>query len=120
MISNFKLFPYFNISQNFVQNVQKKKKKNLCPELASYAYVSDARYTIMENKFMNAWRISYFNTVEECLDRCYKSLCWAVTYGNRRCLMNHSEATYLPLKTKQGYRHFRHTDMFWKTGMYLT
>ena len=32
MISNFKLFPYFNISQNFVQNVQ-KQKKHLCPEL---------------------------------------------------------------------------------------
>ena len=26
MISNFKLFPYFNISQHFVQNVQKQKK----------------------------------------------------------------------------------------------
>ena len=25
MIFNFKLFPYFNISQNFVQNVQKQK-----------------------------------------------------------------------------------------------
>ena len=25
MISNFKLFPNFNISQNFVQNVQKQK-----------------------------------------------------------------------------------------------
>ena len=34
MISNFKMFPYFNISQNFVQNVQ-KQKKNLCPELFS-------------------------------------------------------------------------------------
>ena len=32
MISNFKLFPYYNISQNFVQNVQ-KQIKNLCPEL---------------------------------------------------------------------------------------
>ena len=32
MISNFKSFPYFNILQNFVQNVQ-KTKKNLCPEL---------------------------------------------------------------------------------------
>ena len=32
MISNFKLFPNFNISQNFVQNVQ-KQKKHLCPEL---------------------------------------------------------------------------------------
>ena len=35
MISNFKLFPYFNISQNFIQNVQ-KKKNNLCPELAQF------------------------------------------------------------------------------------
>ena len=34
MISNFKLFPYFNKSQNFVQNVQ-KQKKTLCPELIS-------------------------------------------------------------------------------------
>ena len=25
MISNFKVFPNFNISQNFVQNVQKQK-----------------------------------------------------------------------------------------------
>ena len=32
MISNFKLFPNVNISQNFVQNVPKQKKK-LCPEL---------------------------------------------------------------------------------------
>ena len=32
MISNFKLFPYFYISQNFVQNVQ-KQKKTLWPEL---------------------------------------------------------------------------------------
>ena len=29
MISNFKLFPYFNISQNFVQNVQKQKKTSV-------------------------------------------------------------------------------------------
>ena len=33
MISNFKLFSNFNISQNFVQNVKKKKKKQVCPEL---------------------------------------------------------------------------------------
>ena len=32
MISNFKLFPNVNISQNFVQNVQ-KQKKHFCPEL---------------------------------------------------------------------------------------
>ena len=35
MISNFKLFQYSNISQNFVQNVQKQKKP-LCPELTNY------------------------------------------------------------------------------------
>ena len=29
MISNFKLFQYFNISQNFVQNVQNKKKDSV-------------------------------------------------------------------------------------------
>ena len=34
MISNFKLFQYFNLSQNFIQNVQ-KQKKNLCPELTT-------------------------------------------------------------------------------------
>ena len=33
MISNFKLFPYFNISQNFVQNVQQQKENTLSPEL---------------------------------------------------------------------------------------
>ena len=33
MISSFKLFPYFNISQNFFQNVRKPKKKHLCLEL---------------------------------------------------------------------------------------
>ena len=32
MIFNFKLFQYFDISQNFVQNVQ-KQKKHLFPEL---------------------------------------------------------------------------------------
>ena len=32
MISNFKLFPNFNISQNFVQNVQ-KQKNTFVPEL---------------------------------------------------------------------------------------
>ena len=32
MISNFKLFPYFNISQNFVQNVQKQKKNYVLSE----------------------------------------------------------------------------------------
>ena len=31
MMSNFKLFRYFNISHHFIQNVQ--KQKNLCPEL---------------------------------------------------------------------------------------
>ena len=41
MISNFKLFPYFNISQNFVQNVQKQKKP-LCPELVSYVLIKMA------------------------------------------------------------------------------
>ena len=34
MISNFKLFPNFNISQNFVQNVQKQKKTNVLSCLA--------------------------------------------------------------------------------------
>ena len=29
MISNFKLFPYFNISQDCVQNVQKQKKTSV-------------------------------------------------------------------------------------------
>ena len=29
MISNFKLFAYFNISQNFVQNVQKQKNTSV-------------------------------------------------------------------------------------------
>ena len=29
MMSNFKLFPYFNISQNFIQNVQKQEKHPL-------------------------------------------------------------------------------------------
>ena len=29
MISNFKLFQYFNISQNFVQNVQIQKKNSI-------------------------------------------------------------------------------------------
>ena len=38
MISNFKLFLNFNISQNFVQNVQ-KQKKNLCPELVSVSCI---------------------------------------------------------------------------------
>ena len=37
MISNFKLFPCFNILQTFVQNV-KKTKKNLCPELNTIVY----------------------------------------------------------------------------------
>ena len=29
MISNFKLFAYFKISQNFVQNLQKQKKTSV-------------------------------------------------------------------------------------------
>ena len=33
MISNFKLFPYFNVLQSFGQNVQKKNKKKFCPEM---------------------------------------------------------------------------------------
>ena len=39
MISNFQLFPYLNISQNFVQNVQ-KQKKHLCPELETPSKLS--------------------------------------------------------------------------------
>ena len=54
MISNFKLSPYFNISQNFVQNVQKQKKplslvvtvqwQKLC--MALYHYTS---FRVMDN-----------------------------------------------------------------------
>ena len=41
MISNFKLFPYFNISQNFVQNVQKQKKPSV-PQLQNYDICAQA------------------------------------------------------------------------------
>ena len=39
MISNFKLFLYFNISQNFVQNVQKQKKTSVLSCIQSFIEV---------------------------------------------------------------------------------
>ena len=40
MISNFKLFQYFNISQNFVKNVQKQKSTSVLSCLSSLLFVS--------------------------------------------------------------------------------
>ena len=48
MISNFKLFPYFNISKNFVQNVQKQKKKNLRPELQKLSHNDAVAHSILQ------------------------------------------------------------------------
>ena len=48
MISNFKLFPYLNISQNFVQNVQ-KQKKHLCPELYQASIVLKSTYSVVSD-----------------------------------------------------------------------
>ena len=47
MISNFKLFQCFNISQNFVQNVQKQKKKPSVLIWSFYSYqINDSHYDI--------------------------------------------------------------------------
>ena len=58
MISNFKLFPYFNISQNFVQNVQ-KQKKNFCPELKGYCLLK-----VVDKGLHSIWKSVVYYSVK--------------------------------------------------------
>ena len=49
MISNFKLFPNFNISQNFVQNVQKQKNTFVVSCVHIFRKVVEVSANILNN-----------------------------------------------------------------------